>query len=961
MAIRFKNRKNKLLALFMAMMMASGTAAMAACNDGDDSSSSDDTTTDSTVVETDTSRINNGSFEFVNWNNGKNLIVTSPTGWSRSTNSASSGTAVSSKSASGIINTDDDAWDNFTKSALPEGTAAPKTADEARALWSQMSAYDKLAFYKAWDEADYDEDVSKQDFYDSAKDKFNVDIDDVPVYKDYEETDTTKQIKPIANPGTHSGTEDDNVLMIHNAYTNGVGTAQKYTSSSTITLQAGTSAKVSLWVKTSNLTYDDGKEVLNERGAYIGITHTVGGKTLDQMQVKNINTETMENTDNGWVQYTFYLQGCSFSTSTFTMVLGLGQTGGTDRFEYVEGYAFFDDVECTVISNDAYGDAMEAANGAIPEIDLDDKGNDKIFRADKAAFKNVTTYALNLASSNTFQSFNNELTDPTIKLTEEKKNGLTYVAAVAPNTTLPTGTLVYNGLGFDTTSDKYGLFDKDGLVALTSNEYVKAALENGFGYKAGENNTYTMDKFPFDDTAKTLMILSAGGANYTAKMENPAFVLDAGKKMAISFFVKTSDMLGVTGANVTVRFEGGSSTISTINTVGGTTVDVDGDDGKDIYKGWQQCFLFIENDTEVNNLTFSLEFSYGTSTIVGSTKDNYIEGWTAFTNFQIAKNMEEAFDYASSGTYSKTVSLADPDEATFSSAVFDAAENFTGEEAIKSGLANPNNYVGVKSGSRYVKDLPPVDTNDKAAYEAYKALNALNSNAYAGMFSKEYVDNYVDDALLDENSWVSQLGLKSAITDATFKWQDLAEKDFDKLTNDEKYALADRFNALTADERQAELVKAQKRETKKNILDFMGNSTQPLLIYNKEASAYGFIAETKSSISGYSAISVRVKVDETAKAFVYLIDMDDDSHETVLSIDRRVSYWYDKDGNVCDGDPAEKATKVVLELKYEGRTRAQEQRLVSEERRRRVLRKLEGLHRKGCKRQPACCRRRRKL
>ena len=299
MAIRFKNRKNKLLALFMAMMMASGTAAMAACNDGDDSSSSDDTTTDSTVVETDTSRINNGSFEFVNWNNGKNLIVNSPTGWSRSTNSASSGTAVSSKSLSGIINTDDDAWDNFTKSALPEGTAAPKTADEARALWSQMSAYDKLAFYKAWDEADYDEDVSKQDFYDSAKDKFNVDIDDVPVYKDYKETDTTKQIKPIANPGTHSGTEDDNVLMIHNAYTNGVGTAQKYTSSSTITLQAGTSAKVSLWVKTSNLTYDDGKEVLNERGAYIGITHTVGGKTLDQMQVKNINTEAMENTS-GW-------------------------------------------------------------------------------------------------------------------------------------------------------------------------------------------------------------------------------------------------------------------------------------------------------------------------------------------------------------------------------------------------------------------------------------------------------------------------------------------------------------------------------------------------------------------------------------------------------------------------------------------------------------------------------------
>ena len=105
--------KNKLLALFMAMMMSSSVAALAACKDGDDSSSPDNSSTDSSVVETDSSRINNGSFEFVNWNDGKNLIVTSPTGWSRSTNSATSGTAVSSKSASGIINTDDKAWKNL--------------------------------------------------------------------------------------------------------------------------------------------------------------------------------------------------------------------------------------------------------------------------------------------------------------------------------------------------------------------------------------------------------------------------------------------------------------------------------------------------------------------------------------------------------------------------------------------------------------------------------------------------------------------------------------------------------------------------------------------------------------------------------------------------------------------------------------------------------------------------------
>ncbi len=866
----FKN-KNKLLALFMAMMMSSSVAGLAACNDGDDSSSSDNSSNDSTVVETDTSRINNGSFEFVNWNNGKNLIVTSPTGWSRSTNSATSGTAVSSKSASGIINTDDEAWDNFTKSSLPEGTAAPKTADEARAVWSQMSAYDKLKFYKAWDDADYDENVDKQDFYDSNKDKFNVDIDDVPVDKDG---------KIIENPGTHSNAGDDtNVLMIHNAYTNGAGTAQKFTSSSTITLQAGTSAQISLWAKTSNLTYNGGVDAINERGAYIGITHTVGGKTLDQMQVKNINTELMEDTDNGWVQYTFYLQGCSFSTSTFTMVLGLGQGGGTDRFEYVEGYAFFDDVECTVISNEAYGEAIEDAkneNADFDEIDLDAKGDEKIFRADKN-FKNVTTYALNLASSNTFGAFDNDETNsdkedafPTVSsgLTEQKKNGLTYVAADDGN--LTADRIVYNGLGFNVDKDVKGVYTKDDLATKAEtdgNDYLKAALKSGF------------EEFPFGDS-NVLMLLSADGANYTAKMSSDKFVLDAGKKMAVSFFVKTSDMLGVTGANVTVRFEGGASTISTINTTGITTVDVDGDDGKDIYKGWQQCFLFIENDTDANGLEFSIEFSYGTSNIVGSTKDSYIEGWAAFTKFQIAEDMDDAFDYAASSSYSKTVSLSDPDEKAYSSAVFDSAQNFTGEEAIKDGIANPNNYVGVNGGSRFVSNLAPLDKNaTDEQKKLYKELNQLNGNAYAGLISKEYVENYAEEALrpddenwVSANYWVNKLELKGADKDAT----------------------------------------------EQNVLDFMGNSTQPLLIYNNVDSAYGFIATTKSSISGYTAISVRVKVSADAEAYVYLVDMDDDKHETTLSIDRRVSYWYDKDGNVCDGDPAEKSTEVVLELKSNG-------------------------------------------
>ncbi len=859
MAIRFKNRKNKILALLMAMMMTSSFAALAACKDEPSDSTPNDSTSGSTATQTDSSRIKNGSFEFVNWNDGKNLIVTSPTGWSRSTNSSSSGTAVSSKSASGILNTEEEAWKNFTESSLPDGVSAPTTAEDAAKYWDEMSAYDKLKFYKAWDDADYDEKVSEQDFYDSAKDNFNVDIDDVPV-------DQFGHI--IQNPGTHtqdSEDKDTNVLMIHNAYTDGQGTAQKFTSSSTITLQSGTSAKVSLWVKTSNLTYfssgtDKQEEVVADKGAYIGITHTVGGKTLDQMQVKNINTAKMTNTDNGWVQYTFYLQGCSFASSTFTMVLGLGQTGGTNRLEYVEGYAFFDDVECTIISNEDYENAVDAS---VPEVTLETSADEKLFLADKTSF-GKTTFALNMThGAANFAEY--ALPALNIGLTEEKKGLNTYyVAADDGNLNDPADTNNYDeskpirkverNLNFDITADagNNGVFSVAELLtkAESGNDYIKAALASGFGYKYDKTaNAGSFTKFPFADTAKTLMLLSTSGANYTAK--GVEFTLNAGKQMVLSFFVKTSDMQGVTGANVNVRSGGGIlSSISTIDTTNITTIDVDGDDGKDIYAGWQQCFLFVENPTETDGLKFSVEFSYGGATVFGASKDSFIEGWAAFTNFEIVSDMGEAYEYASSETYSKTLSLKDPNEVEYSSSAFDTPAYLTGQEEIENGIADPRNYIGVKGGSGYVKNDP---TADRTKY----------SSDTAGLISKKYIANYATNG--------SIMGITS----------------------------------------EAEL----------NTL--FGNATQPLLIYNKEDSAYGFIASTSSTISGYTEISVRVKVSGTnAVANVYLIDMDDSSRENALSISRRISYWYDENGNVCNVDPTsddfDKKTDIVLQLQSNG-------------------------------------------
>ena len=819
MAISTENRKRKLLALFLSLMMVSSTAAsLAACDDTTDDSTDSDTTTETT--ETDDSRINNGSFEYLDRSNGTKLILTSPTGWG----SPSTGSDPTSKAASGIVDTAEDAWKNLTESNLLESEVPTKKEDITEELWAKMSAYDKLKFYEAWDDADYDEDVDDQDFYDSKTDNFNIDEEDVPT---------------CANPGTHDNdSEKTNVLMIHNKNTNGAGTSQKYTSSSTITLAAGTSAEFSLWVKTQDLTFNDGNNVIAERGAYIGVTQSIGGKTLDQFQVKNINTELLDEseTENGWVKYEFFLKGSSFASTTFNIVLGLGQSVGanTNHFEYVEGYAFFDDVTCKVITNDEFDAAVKdsAGNYTVPVADLSMEGDAKKFRFD-TAYRANRKFAIDLYAD--FEEY--AISGVTSAYTEEVKKGVTYIAA---NDATVTDKEVYYtlGEGFSTQGDVATLSNYTDLkTTATTNSYLNSALNAAFG-ASGE-------KYPFDAGSPVLMLLSAHGVNYTSTLKDATtFTLDKGESLAFSFFMKTSDMQGVTGANVTVVDGQNKTVLSMLDTTNVTAVDTD--DTDDIHKGWQQCFFFVTNDTEKDGLTFHVEFSIGTSTIYGSTKDNYIEGYAAFAGFQVAKWTDGEYDYATSGTYAKTVALVDADKEEYPTGKFDTPA-YVPENAIEYGIANPKNYRGVKSGSGFVNGNIGADSE----------LNALYTNAYAGLISKEYVSNYLEEAAKGDSAyWMNAMNI---------------------TTEDE-------LNAL------------------------FGNSTQPLLIYNNEGAptSYGFIAASSSTLAAnnYATVSVRVKANG-ATAYVYLTDMSDETRLSSLSVGRQVSYWYDEDGNICASDPTD--------------------------------------------------------
>ena len=852
-----KNRKNRLLALCLSAMMLSSVAALAACKDSSDADSSTTSSSSaSTSAEKDTGLIKNAGFETYDT---KNAINTSATGWSRSVNSATSGSALSSKAASGIIDLNEDAWNDLT-GTNSDYDVKSMTEEQAKAAWDKLTIKDKLAYYDVWKEKNKDGKIATDlSFYES----FNIDSGDIP---DIARFDTHHQ------EGEEGYGEDTKVLMIHNEYPEkdstatykALGTAQKYTSSSTVTVKAGSSAEFSVWVRTQDLqsssTSGSPQEAV-DKGAYISITHSVGGKSLDAYMVENINTENMPANElsNGWKQYTFILKGSSYVDTTFSVVLGLGQGGGTYRAEYVNGYAFFDDIQCKLISNEDYDKRFEELEiNEADEVQFDTKGEDKVVNVAKEVEKDAFAF-----------NFYGDFVDYDVLSNVESKATTSDNAAEGTISSLAgtendNKTASWLDGGFDGSKDVAQVFENVDAIknAKGDNKFLDAVYTEYF-----EKNSFAQDK-------EILLIMSAKGAAYTVNTTN-AFNFDQSDYLVISFFVKTSDMNGYTGAGITLVDGNNKTSFTSIDTSAITPVQIG--DNEDVYEGWQQCFFFVENASEKADTTFSLSFNFGPTAIEESvSKDSYHPGFAAFTGFQVYTMTEEEYEAAQSGTYAKLVSVkgANKDDSTTENG-FDSVAGVP-SNAIEDGLAHLQNYKGVYSDSAYITG-------------AIDGSTEYNKHANAGLVSKEYFTTG-DYFASSTDAWLTSL--KTAYP----------------KTSEEESMTEEKANAAWATRIWNEV--------------FGNDSTRPLLIWNdgsNEGKAYGYIgASTTISANTYTAVSLRVKVSEGAKASIYLIDSSKDNYDSTLSIGRNLTYWYDKDGNICTGDPSKKATQVAFKLQTNG-------------------------------------------
>lgn len=879
----------------------------AACSTSGNDGSTSDKDDDKTTTKIDAQTIKNGNFEYYSDNDGLYLIST-PDNWS-------SGTKGSSlNSMSGVINTVKERWEAFTDPDLPktlEDNDDLEAGDENKKDYHGMLA-DDLPYkntHTATDETNKD---------DGTKDY----IGNPYTYKySYDDTCGEDEIL-VDGVKTKFYTDDDgnlfldedfeqpletSVLMLHNfRKSDYYGGETYYTSSTTVSLEANTAAEISLWVKTTEMYFGgsssdrESAKIEFDRGAYIKVNTQVGGNSLDAFEIKNINTELLNpnGDDNGWVKYTVYVAASSFATTSVNLTLGLGE----DDANTVEGYAFFDDV--TIKKYNSVGVMEERTefgskirtSGDNPNVSYPLKPDaQNEFRVDIEKYQTEDKinggvkpeeYENNFADRHFFIDFASYNANSSLALSSQ-----TVTAGLTVDET-KTGKYVCTEYSAD---NKY-------KTNLTAVDYAETYIPNGlrsngininddilvtttvggndwsFSQQSGITTEYdniltdalkTAKDLPYSESnPDALVMLSARGAAYEAHITNDdSFTLGDGKYMLVSFWIKTSDMKGNTAATVTVKDlsdEKNSSSFTIDSTTQGKVTIGEGVDKiEDAYKGWTRCFVRVANTSKDKDTDkkFEIVVNFGNTSIRDtSTRSSYKAGWVALTNLSVMELDEDVYGYTSGLSHTATLGFTEKAENT--SNRFDTEQGEKNE--IKTDLATPSSYTGVNGNSKFINRDTTIDID---------GYHDTNKNDYAGLLSKDNVANYATNDCM----WYNALKAIEADNETP-----------DKL-----------WNAVFGERTVQPLLIVNTVREKKDGTNSLGNK-----IYN-----YGYIGNSASvSANSYKAVSVRVKASAGAIANVYLVE-DKTGGEVLTYATPTYNFWYDADGNILKGEPAEDETK----------------------------------------------------
>ncbi len=591
-----KTKIKKFLIVLLTLVLTLSLAFVTACNGTDDDSDGDNDNTNTSTEETitDYQVVKNGDFEFSTTETTK-YPYSSSISWTRSTDSDKN-TATSSTASSGIIDTKDDVWAKLKDNEKPsENPGTP--------------------FSKGL--------ITSSDY-------------------DYEDEDKRENVQA-------DGTK---ILMINNkSSVEGLGSAQKFKSSSTISVPVDSYAIVSLWVRTDNIVLKSGEK----GGAYILLTDKVSSYSYKNIEVRDINT-------NGkWEKIEFVIKGSTFNSASFNLTVGLGRGNGTFKADYVEGFAFFDNVQAKVYTASEF----KAMNRT-----------DSFTNVDRNT-PNYNTYVAPTANSTLSYAYSYEYVKDAdvINLTPVANYDFGYnTANVIPsyNYNLATG----NEINKATASAVTNQTIKDAIVDIGD-----AGLSNGaeliyFDFKNASTGYFTTDKID----------IPSEGRHY------------------ITFYAKTNvnndkiKMAKVSIVNTTVGEE--TTTLTALSSFTTTSIE------DSAYGKWVKYSILVNNPTDTQT-DYKIKFVFGDdeSTLIGDVY-KLQKGYAIFAGLNVETISEENYELIATGTtvakstvYGKYSNYSKDEGASESKDTYSISPDQYGKFEIES---KPTSYIPnyVVKGSR---------------------------------------------------------------------------------------------------------------------------------------------------------------------------------------------------------------------------------------------------------------------
>lgn len=657
----------KFLTLIAAFTLALCLAFSVACGGNTTSGSTDSGKDDDEAVvnPTDYQTVKNGDFEFGTFGDSVSYPVYTGVNWTRYRDNSYSTSAISSSKNSGIIDTDDDA---YNKIASAQNFPKLEGSDE---YWNPKTP----AFYGFGGNR-------------------------------YEEEDFE------ANPNEDKlVTKGSKILMIHNvSSTSGRGTAQKFVSSSSLTTTTGY-GKLSVWVLTKDLKTLQDTEAF---GAYISVNNTLSS-SRNPFLVKNINTNGL------WAEYVIYLKTSDYAKSSFTVTLGLGF--GSDKYmaEYVEGFAYFDDIHYEEIDKATFQTETTSNDGEYSLFDADSKETSKDAVTVKTNEKSYE-YGIKNTETNVYEyatSGDNKV-NKTIK----------YVYSHLMDTTAPT--LTFSGEFNDVPEANKTDAGSCGYKAFNELETLNLGVTNTYG-----------------DSALTAYVNLTKASSFTLTSNSISIEKNAYKQYNFLVYVK----VGAQQTGATIEVEELDSAGNVLGDPIEVAADFDTYNETDKDYAWKKVSVFVSNNLNLKGDTnteryIRFKFTLGTTEITDFNQGNYdytlTKGFALFTGFEERNLPEEEYNVVSSeADYKSTITLGnefpngpetDDDEEEDTDYAFTSAQSTIFD--LKTGVA------------KQVSDYTGVVANHTMIGGTNKEYNS--ANVISGVVSSKYADSSNYDANLSD-------------------------------------------------------------------------------------------------------------------------------------------------------------------------------------------------------------------